>query len=56
MASVNNSIRVAAELVCAMGFYDAAEAVPRGLSLSARYGAGESCRVGRGPSAAQLVN
>jgi protoporphyrinogen oxidase len=37
--SVNNSIRVAAELVRAMGFCDVAEAVPRGLSLSARYGA-----------------
>ncbi len=36
--SVNNSIRVAAELVRAMGFPAAADAVPRGLSLAGRYG------------------
>jgi protoporphyrinogen oxidase len=36
--SVNNSIRVAAELVRAMGFAAAADAVPRGLSLAGRYG------------------
>lgn len=37
--SVNNSIRVAAELVRVMGFAGAADAVPRGLSLAANYGA-----------------
>lgn len=36
--SVNNSIRVAAELVRALGFGDAADAVPRGLSLAGKYG------------------
>lgn len=37
--SVNNSIRVAAELVRALGFAEAADAVPRGLSLAGKYGA-----------------
>jgi protoporphyrinogen oxidase len=36
--SVNNSIRVAAEAVRAMGLAEAAEPVPRGISLSAKYG------------------
>ena len=36
--SVNNSIRVAAELVRALGFSEAADAVPRGLSLAGKYG------------------
>jgi protoporphyrinogen oxidase len=36
--SVNNSIRVAAEAVRAMGLAAAADAVPRGISLSAKYG------------------
>lgn len=36
--SVNNSLRVAAELVRAMGHGDVADQVPRGLSLSAKYG------------------
>lgn len=38
--SVNNSIRVAAEAVRALGLTHAADAVPRNLSLSAKYGAG----------------
>lgn len=37
--SVNNSIRVAAEAVRAMGLPDAADRVPRGFSLAAKYGA-----------------
>jgi protoporphyrinogen oxidase len=36
--SVNNSIRVSAELLRAMGFGTLADRVPRGLSLSAKYG------------------
>ena len=36
--SVNNSVRVAAELVRALGFPEAADAVPRGLSLAGKYG------------------
>jgi len=36
--SVNNSIRVAAELVWAMGFDQQVRIVPRGISLAARYG------------------
>src|SRR6185369_6397874 len=36
--SVNNSIRVAAEAIRAMGDSDAANAVPRNMSLSAKYG------------------
>ena len=36
--SVNNSIRVAAEARRAMGRGDAADQVPRGISLSAKYG------------------
>jgi protoporphyrinogen oxidase len=36
--SVNNSIRVAAEAVRMMGLPGAADAVPRGISLSAKYG------------------
>ncbi|HQR43641.1 MAG TPA: hypothetical protein PLX97_13190 [Gemmatales bacterium] len=36
--SVNNSIRVAAELLRAMNFSTVADQVPRGLSLSAKYG------------------
>jgi protoporphyrinogen oxidase len=35
--SVNNSIRVAAEVVRAMGFAAVADSVPRGLSLAGRY-------------------
>lgn len=35
--SVNNSIRVAAELVRQMGFAEAAAAVPRGLGLAGKY-------------------
>ncbi|MBN2474694.1 MAG: NAD(P)/FAD-dependent oxidoreductase [Pirellulales bacterium] len=37
--SVNNSIRVAAELVHAMGLAEGAMSVPCGISLAARYGA-----------------
>jgi protoporphyrinogen oxidase len=36
--SVNNSIRVAAEAARALGLAEAADAVPRGLSLAAKYG------------------
>jgi len=36
--SVNNSVRVAAEAVRAMGFEEAADLAPRGFSLSAKYG------------------
>ena len=36
--SVNNSIRIAAEAVRAMGLAGAADAVPRGASLAAKYG------------------
>jgi protoporphyrinogen oxidase len=36
--SVNNSIRVAAEAVRSLGFSSAANVVPRGLSLAAKYG------------------
>jgi protoporphyrinogen oxidase len=36
--SVNNSIRVAAEALRAMGLPEAADPVPRGISLSAKYG------------------
>jgi protoporphyrinogen oxidase len=43
--SVNNSIRVAAELIRALGYPAIADAVPRGLSLSARYGASDVLRV-----------
>ncbi len=37
--SVNNSLRVAAEAVRAMGFADAADSVPSHLSLAGKYGA-----------------
>jgi len=37
--SVNNSIRIATELVRAMKFPEIADQVPRGMSLSAKYGA-----------------
>jgi hypothetical protein len=36
--SVNNSIRVAAELARAMGFGQEADHVPRGLNVAAKYG------------------
>jgi len=36
--SVNNSIRVAAEVARAMGFDEVARTVPQGISLAARYG------------------
>jgi protoporphyrinogen oxidase len=36
--SVNNSVRVAAEAARAMGLDEAADAVPRGMSLAAKYG------------------
>lgn len=36
--SVNNSIRVAAELLAAMGMAEPARIVPRGISLAAKYG------------------
>jgi protoporphyrinogen oxidase len=38
--SVNNSIRVAAEAIRAMGFAESAGIVPTGLSLSAKFGGG----------------
>ncbi len=39
--SVNNSIRVAAEVVRAMGFAELADQVPHGVSLAGKYGAGQ---------------
>jgi hypothetical protein len=36
--SVNNSVRVAAELVRELGFADVADSVPMGRSLAAKYG------------------